>query len=1548
MDSRSILKWTALITISIFITLLLFSFVHDDSASAAIGSSRTHTAGSLQVLDDKGRPKAECPLKHTAVKAEVSGFLSRVTVTQDFENDFADKIEAVYVFPLPHGAAVDDMTMLIGDRKIKGEIMRREDAKAAYDSAKKVGKVASLLDQERPNIFTQQVANIMPGQQVRITISYVETLKYEDGSYEWSFPMVVAPRYIPAATETSSLVADKEADAARISPPEVPEGMRAGHDISLEINLDAGVPIVDLKSKTHETEVQQVGVNHALVQLKDRNTIPNKDFVLTYRVAGETIHDAVLTHRSDRGGFFTLILQPPQRVSAEDVMPKELVFVLDTSGSMSGFPLEKAKETVKLALENLYPHDTFNLIRFSGDTRVLFSEPVPASPDNLRKGLKFIEGFDGNGGTEMMKAIKAALEPSDSQQHIRIVCFMTDGHVGDDLEILEKIKKHRNARVFAMGFGDAPNRFLLDKMAEYGRGEVDYVSGTGDTSSVARRFHERVRNPLLTDISIDWGGLPVVDVYPKRVPDLFGVKPVILSGRFNAAGKGVIQLKGKMAGQDFAREIQVELPESQAEHDVLAALWARRKIDELMGEDMSNLTPDNAQDQKRKEITDLGLRFKLMTQFTSFVAIDDVVFTGTEDPRRVDVAVEPLPGSISTGLAETVTVTAASNQLIQATAGTVSQTITQRSINELPLQGRSVLPLLHLSGNSGSTSQGSRTSGQMTNLMIDGIDASRGIAAGGETPGTSAAGAAPALTASGGANGIISFDATQEARIQTSSVEAQHGQVAGPRLELITRSGTNEFHGSAFHFFGHDALDANDWFANARGLQQPPRRLNIFGGTFGGPIDRDKTFFFGSYEGMRLRQPITGITQVPSVAARQAASIGIRPFLSAFPTPTGVAGVDGFAEFASTFANPARHDVGSFRLDHNLRSPTALYARYSFADSAATQRGTNGFSLNTTNRIRTRGQTIAAAWTETATPSMVLEFRANYSRFRIDSSYLLDEFGGAEVPVLPSSFAFDLNSRNAGFMFGDRSRSVQRQLNLTGATTYISGNHDFKFGAEYRRLNPIIGVRTTEDNVFFDGVGQALSGIATRVNHLSHPGPQAPAFNYFSLYAQDDWRKTSRLTLNFGLRWDLAPPPSVEQTLAVDQVNDPANLKLAAVGGSPWNTTFANFAPRGGFAYELSGKSDHELVVRGGVGILYDTVQNRAGDLFVNSIPFISGSSAFNAPFPVGIASGGEALPLVAFDPQLKLPYTIDWNLTLQRSLGSSQMLSVAYLGSSGKRLLHTQTLFDQNPDFSFLRVVTNRGNSDYRALQLKFERPFRNGLGTFITYTWSRSLDNVIADSERKVVMASDNPGADRGPSDFDARHQFNGLISYELPSPIVRGFGNKLTRNWAIDSIFNARSARPVNVYYMFSTSLGLGYFRPNSIAGVPVYISDPLEAGGRRINPGAFGVPSDLQQGTLGRNSLRGFPHYQIDLALRRKFNFSETVSLMIQADAFNLLNHANFEDPQGNDLVLGSNIRPNLAFGRSTSLTGRSLSGGGFGSFYGSGGSRAMRVSVKLLF
>ncbi len=644
---------------TILLTAFLLVVASPQSAVLAApppGETPGTTPGSLGIVGKDGKIQGVCPLKHTDVRAGISGFLARVTVTQIFANTATQNIEAVYTFPLPQDAAVDDMTIQIGNRTVRGLIKRREEARAIYEHAKNTGHVAALLDQERPNIFTQSVANILPGEQVTVTISYVETLRYEEGSYEFVFPMVVGPRYIPGQATGQqgggwAPDTNRVPDASHITPWIAAKGTRAGHDISMELALDAGVPIQDVRSKSHDIEVDRQSASRAGIRLRDEAVIPNKDFILKYDVAGAEIEDAILStpapgRSKGAGGYFTMILQPPARLPESDIQPKELVFVLDTSGSMWGFPLEKAKEVISRALDELYPGDTFNLITFSGDTHIVFPEPVYPTAENIRKAKAVLASRTGGGGTEMMKAIRAALVPSDKQDHVRVVGFLTDGYVGDDMEIVGEVQKHPNARVFAFGIGTSVNRFLLDKMAESGRGAVEYVTLADKADEAAHRFYERVRSPLLTDLYIDWGGLPVTDVYPQRLPDLFSGQPLVISGRFTQPASGKIRLKGTRAGGPFTREIPVTFSTSSPPFDALAGFWARRRIDDLMSQDWLGLQQGAMKPALKEQITQLGLDYRLMTQFTSFVAVEDRIVTKDGKPQRMEVPVE-MPEGVS-------------------------------------------------------------------------------------------------------------------------------------------------------------------------------------------------------------------------------------------------------------------------------------------------------------------------------------------------------------------------------------------------------------------------------------------------------------------------------------------------------------------------------------------------------------------------------------------------------------------------------------------------------------------------------------------------------------------------------------------------------------------------------------------------------------------------------------------------------------------------------------------------------------------------------------
>ncbi len=639
------------------------------------------TEGALQAIGDDGRPLGNCPLKDTDVKADIAGFLARVTVTQEFENPFKDKIEAVYVFPLGATAAVDDMTMKVGDRVIRGLIKPREEARRIYEQAKSAGHVASLLDQERPNIFTQAVANIEPGKSVTITISYVELLKYADGVYNFAFPMVVGPRYIPGAPtgkKGTGWAPDtgKVPDASKITPPVTPEGTRAGHDISISVTVDAGLEIKKLDSRQHKIVTSWKDQQHAKVrvELASEKVIPNKDFVLEYSTVTDEITDTLLTCVDRRGGFFAMILQPPKKVQPKDIRPRELVFVIDSSGSMRGFPIDTAKAVMRRCVKELRPNDTFNLITFAGHTSRLWEESVPNTEKNRERALEFLKNLQGAGGTEMMKAINAALGGERDPERVRLVCFMTDGYVGNDMAIIDAIQKNvGTTRVFSFGIGSSVNRYLLDNMARAGRGEVEYVYSQDGASAAAGRFYDRINSPVLTDISLDWGALGtaagIEETYPQHIMDLFDAKPVVITGRYTPTDKdqtGTIVLRGNTGAGKFERKITVALRGSQAGtivvgtfpkitvalpalqqgNSAMPSVWARSKIEHLMNQNLANAQVGKPDPGIKEKIVGLGMNFRLVTQYTSFVAVEEKVVTIGGQPRTVAVPVE-MPSGVS-------------------------------------------------------------------------------------------------------------------------------------------------------------------------------------------------------------------------------------------------------------------------------------------------------------------------------------------------------------------------------------------------------------------------------------------------------------------------------------------------------------------------------------------------------------------------------------------------------------------------------------------------------------------------------------------------------------------------------------------------------------------------------------------------------------------------------------------------------------------------------------------------------------------------------------
>lgn len=611
-------------------------------------------SGTLVAMLGSGKRLGQCPLKHTSVTANVSGYVARVTVKQIFENPFKDKIEAVYTFPLSETGAVDDMKMKVGERIIKGSIKKREEAKEIYEQAKASGRTAALLDQERPNIFTQSVANILPGNQIEVTLQYVDLLPYESGRYTFAFPTVVGPRFMPGTPigksgtgrlpDTTSVP-----DASKISPPVAPKGERAGHDISIEVNIDSGVAIRQIQSQLHEVTINQPNTQNARISLNNTNTIPNKDFVLSWEVAGEQIKSGYLTYKPSKtqDGYFTVMVMPPKRATPQQIQPKEMIFVIDCSGSQSGPPLEKAKETMRYIIEHMNKEDTFNIIAFSGDARAMFAKPQKVSAEMKQQALNYINSLTANGGTWMAPAVEAACKTPADANRLRIVTFMTDGYVGNDMEILGMIKKLRGkSRWFSFGTGNGVNRFLIDAMAKEGGGEAEYVLLNSSGNTVGKKFYDRISSPVLTDIKLEFDGLAVKEVFPHELSDVWAEKPLYIKGRYIKPGAGTISISGFSGGKPYVEKIKVNFPENPSGSESIASVWARAKVDRLMSEDWMGAQNGSVNKELKDEIVKVALDHHIMTQYTSFVAVEEKVVNKGGAPRTVTVPVE-LPDGVS-------------------------------------------------------------------------------------------------------------------------------------------------------------------------------------------------------------------------------------------------------------------------------------------------------------------------------------------------------------------------------------------------------------------------------------------------------------------------------------------------------------------------------------------------------------------------------------------------------------------------------------------------------------------------------------------------------------------------------------------------------------------------------------------------------------------------------------------------------------------------------------------------------------------------------------
>jgi hypothetical protein len=962
--------------------------------------------------------------------------------------------------------------------------------------------------------------------------------------------------------------------------------------------------------------------------------------------------------------------------------------------------------------------------------------------------------------------------------------------------------------------------------------------------------------------------------------------------------------------------------------------------------------------------------YDLTIQATGFKSIQqDVIVLEVDQRARLDFAL-----TIGSN-AESVTVEGAA-PLLNTSDASVSTVIGNRFVENMPLNGRSFSSLIDLTPGVVLTPANGYEQGQFSvngqrpdanYFVVDGVSANLGNAGSGGPLYQGGAGQLPSTSAFGGMSNLVPLDALEEFRIQTSSFAPEYGRTPGAQVSVLTKSGTNSFHGTAFEYFRNDVLDANDWFANAHGLPAPELRQNDFGGVLGGPIKKDKLFFFGSYEGLRVRQPHVANTYVPSLASRQNAPAAVQPLLNAFPLPNGPSLGNGTAGFAAGYSDPLTLNSSGIRVDYLPTRRVTIFGRYADAPSRINQRGAgSSYQYSDVKNSKYGTQFVTIGSGQSLTPRLTNEVRFNYGRVTSDGFYTLDSYGGATPPPNSVLYPSAADPQNSAFLFvgdtapnglqfwtGKLGGNWQRQINVTDNASLATGAHQIKLGVDYRRITSKTGPYPYLSEAVFLSLSNVLSNTMPQAFVISRNDDVQLAFTNVSVFAQDTWKATRTLTITYGLRWEYnGAPSSPNGTLpyTVNQVSNLATMTLAPQGMQLWNSQKDDFAPRLGIAWQAR----PNLVFRAGAGIFYDLGYSSVSD-GAAAWPFSQSKTLTNLSFPL---SAAQAAPppfstnppvsyLAVVDPNHVLPRTYEWNASAERSLGKANVVTLSYVGAGARKLMRQDLYRAPNATFTGeFDLMRNGASSSYNALQGQYQHRFAHGLQALLSYTWSHSIDNVSSD----VYYANVPPGAssDRGSSTYDIRQTFSSAISYDIPAP-GSGIWKSILGSWSTDSIIYSRTAPPVNVvtgqntfgaYLSGATSVQ----RPNLIAGVPLWISDPNVAGGKRINKAAFSVPVGAVQGNLGRNALNGFSATQVDFTLRRQFKLYERLSLQARADFFNIFNHPNFGPPV--------NYMTSPLFGQATQMLGASLGAGGqtggLNPLYQIGGPRSVQLALKLLF
>jgi len=626
---------SVLITVFILVNLSAGAFCEWENGE---NNSEDKTLSPYFLVEGADSSTDQFPLKETKVDVNINGTIADILVTQIYANAGENPINAKYIFPASTRASVHGMTMEIGDHRVTAKIKEREEAKKEFEQAKEEGKSASLLEQQRPNVFSMDVANIMPGDTVRIELHYTELIESTDGIYRFVFPTVVGPRY-SNQQKSSAAETDKWVESPYLKDGKTPPG-----EYYINVNLSTGVPVKDIKGISHRINVVQEKESAAKVTLADKEEYAgNRDFILDYRLTGKEMQNGLMLYEGEKENFFMLTLQPPERVKTEDIPGREYIFILDVSGSMNGFPLNTAKGLIKDLVTHLRSTDKFNLILFAGDSSVMSPSSVPATKASIDEAVNLIDRQEGGGGTELLPAIKRALSLPADENLSRSVVIITDGYIDGEKAVFDLIRDNLGGtNFFSFGIGSSVNRYLIEGIAKAGSGEPFVLTDPSRASEIAGQFREYIQSPVLTDINVKFDGFDVYDVEPQNIPNVFAQRPVTLIGKWRGEPSGTIRITGETGKGNYKAEINVSDIERSDANSAIRYLWARSKIARLSDYGLGVKDDPDI----RKEVTELGLEYSILTQYTSFIAVIEQIRNTEGKSTDVDQPL-PLPLNVS-------------------------------------------------------------------------------------------------------------------------------------------------------------------------------------------------------------------------------------------------------------------------------------------------------------------------------------------------------------------------------------------------------------------------------------------------------------------------------------------------------------------------------------------------------------------------------------------------------------------------------------------------------------------------------------------------------------------------------------------------------------------------------------------------------------------------------------------------------------------------------------------------------------------------------------